>query len=205
MGIPAWIALVGVVGTWFIFGAAIWGERIRASLFKPQLRVMLDDPRGELTSEAITITATGQVQQYTRPARYYHLSGRNSRRWPIAHDVRILLTRLEKPDPSGIPTTVWTGEIPLAWEHAQIHFTSRSVGRPVRADLAVVAQDPQGSERASKPTALTARDCAKQIWVTVVATANEAGSPALRLELAWDGQWDTGEAEMARHVVIRPV
>ncbi len=27
MGMPAWIAALGVLGTWFIFGAAIWGEK----------------------------------------------------------------------------------------------------------------------------------------------------------------------------------
>ena len=32
MGTPAWIAALGVLGTWFVFGAAIWGERIQSSL-----------------------------------------------------------------------------------------------------------------------------------------------------------------------------
>jgi hypothetical protein len=44
-----------------------------------------------------------------------------------------------------------------------------------------------------------------KFWITVIATSNESDSLPLRLELAWDGQWDSGESEMAQHLVIRPV
>jgi hypothetical protein len=224
MGIPAWIAALGVLGTWFVFGAAIWGERIRSSLFKPVLRVTLDDPRGVPTTETITKVgasataasgiAQSQVQQYTRPARYYHLLVRNVRRWPIAHDVRILITRLERPDPGGRPTTVWTGEIPLGWEHAAIHPASRTLGRPARADFAVAAQDPtEVSERRNQVHLLPVIEpnnfqrsyhTATQFWVTVIGTSNETDSLPLRLEMAWDGQWEAGDSEMERHLKIRP-
>ena len=211
MGTPAWIVASGVVGTWFIFAAAIWGEKIRSSLFKPRLRVTLDDPRGELTRETITTVVAGSpLQQYTRAARYYHLTVRNARRWPVAHDVRILITRLETPDPGGVPTTVWTGEIPLQWEHAQINPASRSLGRPARADLAVVAEDTTRgrNELHLLPVIEPANFqrsyySATHIWVTMIATATETDSAELRLEIAWDGQWNAGESEMARHLVIR--
>jgi hypothetical protein len=94
MGIPAWIAAVGVVGTWFIFVAAIWGEKIRSSLFKLELQVTLDNPRGVAVNQIIStgtmrqVGSTLQTEQYTRPSRYYLRSVRNTRRWPIAHDVR---------------------------------------------------------------------------------------------------------------------
>jgi hypothetical protein len=229
LGIPAWIAALGVLGTWFVFGAAIWGEKIRSSLFKPELRVTLDDPRGVPTTETITkigasamalsgITASqlaqSQVQQYTRPARYYYLSVRNARRWPIAHDVRILITRLERPDPGGRPTTVWTGEIPLGWEHAAIHPASRNLGRPARADFAVAAQDPtEVSERRNQLHLMPVIEpnnfqrsyyTATQFWVTVIATSNETDSLPLRQEVSWDGQWNPGEVEMGQHLKIRP-
>lgn len=137
------------------FRCCIWGEKIRSSLFRPELRVALDDPRGELTTETITTVASSplevpgapsqvslpQVQQYSRPARYYHQSVTNPRRWPLAHDVRIVITRLEMLDPDRAPTTIWTGEIPLQWEHAQIQPAARTVGRPARADLVVVTED----------------------------------------------------------------
>jgi hypothetical protein len=40
------------------------------------------------------------------------------------------------------------------------------------------------------------------IWVTVAATASEVESPPLRLKIDWDGQWDAGASEMARHLII---
>ena len=226
---PAWIAAVGVLGTWLIFVAAIWGEKIRSSVFKPELRVMLDDPRGVATTETIsTIVGSGtaaasgmvpsqvqlsQVQQYSRPARYYRLIVSTARRWPVAHDVRILVTRLERPDPGGVPTTVWTGEIPFRWERAEIHSATRTLGRPARTDFAVAAQDLEVSERQNQLHLLPVIEpnnfqrsyyAATQFWVTVIATSNEADSYPLRLEVAWDGQWDAGEAEMGQHLKIRP-
>ncbi len=190
---------------------------------------MLDDPRSVLTTEIITksgastMVASGmtasqlaqsQVQQYTRPARYYYVSVRNARGWPIAHDVRILITRLERPDPGGRPTTVWTGEIPLGWEHAAIHPASRTVGRPARADLAVAAQDPtEVSERRNQLHLMPVIEpnnfqrsyyTATQFWLTLIGTSNETDSPPLRLEMAWDGQWEAGDSEMERHLKIRP-
>jgi hypothetical protein len=43
---------------------------------------------------------------------------------------------------------------------------------------------------------------ATRLWVTVQAQSTEATSEALRLEIAWDGQWDRGEAEMAQHLKL---
>jgi len=39
---------------------------------------------------------------------------------------------LKGPDPGGVPTTVWTGEIPLRWEHAEIHRAGDRGGRANR-------------------------------------------------------------------------
>jgi hypothetical protein len=217
MCIRNWIAVFGVLGTWLVFVGAIWGEKIRSSLFKPKLSVMLDTPFGVPINETIAIIdgeESQRVQQYVRPARYYYLSVRTARRWPQAHDVRILVVRLETPDPGGVPTTVWTGEVPFRWEHAEIQPASRTLGRPTRADFLVAAQDPvEVIERRSQLhlwTVIAPNNMqrsyysATKFWVTVIATSNESDSPPFRLEVAWDGQWDAGETEMARHLVIRP-
>jgi hypothetical protein len=229
MEVKDWIAAAGVIGTWLLFVAAIWGERIRSSIFQPELRVKLDDPRGVALNQTITYTSISpievsgvnspvslpQTQQYTRPARYYYLEVSNTRRWPVAHDVRVLLTRVERPDPSGVPLTIWAGEIPFGWEHAEVHPASRNLGRPARADFVVAAQDPKVPlERQTQLHLLTVIEpnnlhrsfyTAAHIRITVIATSNEVDSRALRLEISWDGQWNAGEAEMAQHLVIRPV
>jgi hypothetical protein len=224
-----WIALGGLIATFLVSVAAIYGEKIRASLFKPKLSVMLDDPRGVFFTETISATAgytmpasgmtasamtASQLQQYTRPARYYYLTVRAERRWPQAHDVRILMTRLERPDPGGLATTVWTGEIPFQWEHAQIQPASRTLGHPARANFVVTAQDPREvTERRNQLHLMTVIEpsnmprsyyAATKFWVTVTATSIESDSPRLRLEVSWDGQWDAGETEMGQHLKIRP-
>ena len=126
-----WIALFGVIGTWLIFVAAIWGDRIRSGLFKPALRIELVNPDGELTTEVIiSINESGERHEYRRPARYYHLVVANTSRWPVANNVQIMITRLEAPDPGGRSQTVWLGELPLQWQHAQVHALLRTVGRP---------------------------------------------------------------------------
>lgn len=126
----------------------------------------------------------------------------------------MLITRLERPDPGGRPTTVWTGEIPLGWEHAAIHPASRTLGRPARADFAVAAQDPtEVSERGNQLHLMPVIEpnnfqrsyyTGTQFWVTVIATSNETDSLPLRLEVAWDGQWNAGESEMGQHLKICP-
>jgi hypothetical protein len=44
---------------------------------------------------------------------------------------------------------------------------------------------------------------ATKFWVTVIATCNETESPAVRFEVAWNGQWNPGESEMADNLKIR--
>jgi hypothetical protein len=207
MKCPDWIALGGVIATLLVSVVAIFGEKIHSSLFQPELRVTLVDPHGVSTTETVTDNVGSQ---YQRPARYYLVVAQNTLKWPVAHDAQIQIKRLEAPDPSGRPTTVWTGEIPLGWEYAQVHPLLRTIGPPARADLAVVTQDKKSGRNELKLTPVITPNnlqgsyyAATHIWVTVTATASEVESPPLRVEISWDGQWDAGETEMAQHLVVR--
>ena len=176
------------------------------------MRIELVNPDGELTTEVIiSINESGERHEYRRPARYYHLVVANTSRWPVANNVQIMITRLEAPDPGGRSQTVWLGELPLQWQHAQVHALLRTVGRPALADSISVVQDPvRQHNELHLMTLLTPNNFGKsyygptQLWVTVIARANEADSRQLRLEIAWDGQWSDGGAEMRQHLVIRP-
>ena len=135
MQTPPWIALLGVIGTWLIFIAAIWGERIRSWLFKPQLQIRLVNPAGELTTEKIISIENGDRKERERPARYYYLCVTNPRRWPVANNVQIVLTRVGTPDPSKQPQIIWQGDVPFQWPHPQLHPLSRTVGPLPRQTL----------------------------------------------------------------------
>ena len=201
-GTPAWIVAAGIAGTYLIFGAAIWGERLRSWLFKPQLHVELVNPRG--VSMPFTISPPDQ-EPYQRPGRFYHVEVVNANRWPIAHGVQILITRIERLGPDGAPITAWTGEIPLVWDHPEIQPFLRTVGRPARAVLVTTWDDRTTGERAIElmpviqPTNFPRRyDTATRLWVTLRARADEADSAERRFGIFWDGQWDEGESEMAQ-------
>lgn len=87
---------------------------------------MLDSPRGMLVTETIFLIEAKKYKNIKGPHDiiYYYLSVGTVRRWPLPHDLRILIIRLEPPDPGGLPTTVWTGKIPFGWEHGQIQPAS---------------------------------------------------------------------------------
>lgn len=210
MQTPPWIALLGVIGTWLIFIAAIWGERIRSWLFKPQLHIRLVNPAGELTTEKIISIENGDRKERERPARYYYLCVTNPRRWPVANNVQIVLTRVETPDPSGQPQITWQGDVPFQWTHPQIHPLSRTVGPPAQADFVVAANDTEDPQKQLHLLLLIEpnnfeRSYYKEtlLWVTVIARSNETDSRQHRLEIAWDGDWNSGDTEMGRHLKIR--
>ena len=52
MAAPAWVTELGIVGTWIIAIAAIWGEKIRSRLFRPGLHLALLSEVGEFVMEA---------------------------------------------------------------------------------------------------------------------------------------------------------
>jgi hypothetical protein len=209
MEIPAWIALFGVIGTWLIFVAAIWGERIRSWLFKPTLQIELVSPIGERTTEKIIWIESGQRRERERPARYYYLSVTNPRRWPVANNVQIVITRLETPDPSGRPQIAWEGEVPFQWQHPQLYPLSRIVGPAARANFIVVADDTEEPRKQLHLMLLVEPNNFKRsyyketlLWLTVIARSNETDSFQHRFEIAWNGEWNPGDTEMSRHLKI---
>jgi len=42
----------------------------------------------------------------------------------------------------------------------------------------------------------------QHFWITLVARGLNGESQPLRLRVDWDGEWDRGNAEMARHLMI---
>jgi hypothetical protein len=44
-----------------------------------------------------------------------------------------------------------------------------------------------------------------RLFLTLQARGVEAESNSLRLEISWDGKWSDAEAEMKRHLVVKPV
>ena len=206
MAVPTAFVETGILGTWVIAISAIWGERIRAALFKPRLRIDLVSASGEVTDQTLTWVdpKTGELATRTRRARYYHLRVSNPPRFPIAHSTQLVIVAIEVPGPDGTPQLVYQGPMPLPWRHSNMYPTIREVGPPAVADLLAVNAD---GELGLTPLIIVNNFPQKQtgpsrMWVTVVAESTERDSAPVRIAISWNGKWDPGEAEMQKNLKI---
>jgi hypothetical protein len=198
-----WIEAAEAAGTWAIAILAIWGDWIRGALFKPALRLNLVSPTGEFVRQSIVV---GQ-QLVVMDSRYFHLRATNSRS-TIARDVQILLTAIDIRGPDGEPQRHWTGAVPLTWQHPQLHGVSRVVSRnaEANADLFFVRSDMLQLLPMLVPNNLSANFRGEtHFWITAIARGSECESMPLRLKVDWDGNWDTADSEMAKHLMIAPI
>jgi hypothetical protein len=181
-----WVAiLIGAGGTWLIAIIAIWDKFISAWLFRPGLVV----GQGEFSGTAGT-------HEDGRAARYYRVPVRNPTRFPAAHDVQLVLTRIEKSG-EGEVETVFDEPIPVAWERRELNpLLTRTVGTEANASLFFAQDDgvlgftpalsPTGELLATFPRI---HQAPFRLWVTLRAVSIEADSPSIRLKIDWNGQW----------------
>lgn len=197
---PAWVAELGVAASVFISIAAIWGDRIRASLLRPSLRLVISDPLGMPE----TIFEGGGFA----PARYYRVRVTNTASHPEAREVEVLLIHLDRRGPDGNPQRMFQGALPLQWQHQQLYPKSRTIGRATvaEADLMIACEERLQLTPMLTPFNFPATMRGEtHIWVTVVARGLNGESQPLRIQIDWNGRWDRGSAEMATHLVVAPV
>jgi hypothetical protein len=94
--------LIGAAGTWLIAVIALW-QRFTSYFLRPTLRVEVDGFSG-------TIARHGNG----REARYYLMRVENPRRVPPAHEVQLVLTRIERSGAHG-PEILFDEIMPLGW------------------------------------------------------------------------------------------
>ena len=190
-----WINLVIALGTLALAVVAIWGDRIKSWVaFGPQLSL---EPLG---IGAITKQSNGMK------VRFFYLRVRNTRagRFPPAHETQVLITRIEAEDAAGEPTIVFAETVPLTWVRQEVYPLLRTIGPDAEANLLRIREDGWFQfETIVRPHHLpqpgigTAR-----FWVTVQARSNEADSRPRRFRVTWDGQWQDGQCEIERHLVV---
>ena len=137
-------------------------------------------------------------------ARYYHLKVSNSRRFSPAHDVRVVLLRVEEPGPNGELQVTWTGDIPIVWRHQAVFPILRTIGSEAYADLCSVRQSKiLRIHPLIGPYNLKAQwNRACIMMLTLQAKGTEVDSKPLRVSIAWDGEWEPGETEMRRRLQV---
>jgi hypothetical protein len=122
-----WVELAVAVGTIGAVLVALFGQAFRAKFFPPKLSLQLQQG-SELSYEG----------QERVPSRYYHLRVSNSRQWAPAHEVRVVLLKVEEPGPNEELQITWEGDIPLTWRHQPVFPLLRIIGPESYADLCSV-------------------------------------------------------------------
>jgi len=196
------INLSVAIGTLAAVFVALFGDWIKAKLFRPKLSLSLVSRGGELKT-AVLLSPNGATRE--EKARFYHLRVTNLVRWPTATQVQVHLMRLEEPGPDGELTLKWAGDVPLRWKFQEIHPISRTVGPSADCDLCSVIKGKWLElHPLIVPNNLPARRREKtDLVVSVQARSNEGESDIRRFRISWDGQWEDGESEMIHHLVAK--
>ena len=203
-----WTDVLTAVGTVGAVVVALFGYFL-PKLFPPQLRVRIADVKGSRQRVQL-LDRSGAIPLLTRDtwARYYHVKVTNVRRWTKAHNVQVLLLRLEEETTTGWVESWAGGGIPLVWQHQDATGPIRNVGPAAYADLVHVVQDVDENRAKWLELTLTfapygvelryREPCALRL--TLQARSEESDSEQLVVVVRWNGQWHDGATEMAQHV-----
>lgn len=204
------VAVVVAVASILVVVMALFGGWVRAVLFQPKLGLRLLSVEGEKTPVALAWTdSEGNEQKREEDARYYHLriSNENRWRWPAATQVQVYLLRVDEQDADDNFRPVWSGEVPLQWRHQEVHPLTRTIGHTADCDLCNIVKGKWLSlTPLVEPANLEIQHRgATKMRLHLQVRAVEADSPQKIFQLSWDGDWDDGDKEMARHMVITEV
>jgi hypothetical protein len=191
-----------VAGTWAVATIALFGERLRAFVFRPSLQIRLLDACGEFVIQTVQSQQNGQITQSEIPCRYYHIQLTNTRRLTVAHDAQVIVSSIESEGPNGQFQVIYTGMLPLGWRHPELHSLQRSIGPVADADFLFIRAD--GVARFT-PVLIPnnfpiEHRGGMRLRVTLQARSTEADSKFLRVTVSWNGQWHSGATEMSRNV-----
>jgi hypothetical protein len=139
--------------------------------------------------------------------RYYRLRVTNPTRYSLAQEVQVFLTQIDDRGPDGQPRTIFTGSVPLAWQHQPLYPNARAIGGSTVADVDLLFVSPHFLRLTPmlepSPINLGETKIGEQhFWITAVARGVNAESRPLRLKIDWDGRWEPGDTEMGHHFTI---
>lgn len=203
-----WVSAIGVIASCVIAIAAIWGERIRAAAFRPDLRLELVKATGERERFGLDGRSPGEEFQLPPTSRrIYRLRVLNRARYPAAQEVEVLLTHIDRQGPDGQPQLGPTGSLPLMWRYQALYPRSRVIGyaTELEIDLLLASRDEILLAPMEPPTFSLTMYGEQHFWITAVARGLNAQSRPLRLKVDWDGRWDPGDTEMGQHLRVREV
>jgi hypothetical protein len=190
---------LGVIGTFILAIAAIWGDLIRAKFYGPRLQIRLENPRGE-----VSVFSDGVV------SRYYHLRVSNNRRTSPAHNVRVVIKEIFKPAADGtMQPEPLSGPVQLVWQFQGSQPQFQTIGPDSICDLAylrrneVLTLTPIHASISMAPSLTLSAN--QRLIATIVALSDECESNELRVQIDWDGNWSDDSEVMRNHLVVQTV
>jgi hypothetical protein len=181
---------------------ALFGERLRARWFKPELRLALSNETGYRTPTQL-FDENGKPLRITE-SHWYHVMVTNVGRASAAHETRVVLLQADVLDASGQPTSSWSGAIPLRWRDLP-DPSPKTVGPPVEANLCKVLKDKWiALDLIVLPAAFAWRSEEAVRWqLALQAQSVEVESPVLVVEITWHGDWVEDKTQMKKQVGIK--
>lgn len=189
------------VATFVAAAVALFGQTFRAWAFSPKLSLALVSPDGEKVVARIQSPDDSERQE---DGGYYHLRVSNARRWAPASQVQVMLLQLQERAANGEFQIAWSGAIPLGWRHQLLYPPSRTIGAPADVDLfSVIKNKWVEIHPLVQPLNLEIRRGERCTFRLVIqAQGNEAESPIIQEQIAWDWLWHDGAREMRNHLAI---
>ena len=201
------IEIATAIGTVAVAIMAIWGEKVRAWLSPPKLKIEIHTPRGSPTRHTLAgaIDPSGGVR-----TMYYYLRVVNLRPWLTAQNCRVLLKAVSRRRPDGsflqvhmpVPAQlIWSneGDTPqrvVVTRTAVLDFGYLSEGAQSFLPLLYVY--------ANNANFAVAKGEAVRYQVEIDAS-NLPLRHAQTFEVSWDGEWDFEPEKMQHHLVVREV
>ena len=201
-------AMTNRQSTWYIIvhGVAAFGTLlvVIVTLFGDYLK-----PKPAL--DLRLLSDTGERVKFTdgTEGRFYFLRVENGRRWTKATSAGLHMLRLERRGPDGGWVTEWAGDVQIQCRDQFLYPLQRDIGSPIDYEVLSVRDATPPELRLYPifvPTNLTV--VTKQKWEFVAwfqAKSSEVDSDVVRLQVLWDGLWESGEEEMQTHLKIKPL
>lgn len=191
-----WANSLVAAATFLAVLVALFGERLRQHWTRPKLVLHLEEP-------AFTSTNSGHQ------GWYYLLRVANERRSSPATNTRILLMTIQRkaPDGSWQPQR-FSGPTQVTWRWPDMMPLYATVGHDESATFGFLREDNSAFQLSmvfypnNLPKTIPANEPTRLVFQAV---SDIAVSAPITVEVAWDGTWVAGLAEIRQHLMVKVV
>lgn len=224
-----WVQFGIAFGTIAAVIMAMFGDRIRAAIFKPSLTLSLSNAEGEASTNTVSShkidKETGEVEVHESDPRnvwYFFGIAAKGTRSPILNDVVVSCIKVELTNLAGHTNTEWQGEVPVGWREQRrtylavgtkilaIPYVYHRVGIP-REFKIIEAMHGKWVEIAAPSIPRGSEDKFRwrtgpvNITVHLRAKSLETASNVLKVKITWTGKWPNHVNDLHKELKLEAV